>query len=294
MINNLLISIIIPTYNDWNRLKLCICALNEQNYPFYKYEVIIVNNSLDNNCPFNIQLSNIKLIQEAKPGSYAARNTGATIAKGRYLAFTDSDCIPDKDWLRLAEETFKVQKCDLIGGKIELFQEKEGSRLIYIYEKNKAFKQHINVPKGNGATANLFVRKSTFERVGGFKSDIKSGGDWEFTRRCIKHNSVMLYADNVKVLHPARRSLYSLLKKHYRLVCWGTINAQNEFGYSKLRILFGNLFHEIVDLLSISKYSRRFFDALIIYAISLIIFVFKFIISLLIIMKLVNPHNVRE
>src|SRR5215217_5319918 len=105
--NSRLVSIIIPTYHDWARLELCIEAIKSQSYPAHLIEVIIVNNDPDDSPPEMFKIEpNIKLISESKPGSYAARNTALENISGEIVAFTDSDCIPDIDWISNAAAYF--------------------------------------------------------------------------------------------------------------------------------------------------------------------------------------------
>ena len=51
----LFVSVIIPVYNDSNRLKLCLQALEKQTYPSERYEVIVV----DNNSTEDINSNNV-------------------------------------------------------------------------------------------------------------------------------------------------------------------------------------------------------------------------------------------
>lgn len=50
------VSIIIPTYRDWERLALCISALDKQTYSKDLFEVIIVNNDAQDQAPSNYYL----------------------------------------------------------------------------------------------------------------------------------------------------------------------------------------------------------------------------------------------
>lgn len=43
------VSVIIPVFNDSNRLKLCLQALERQTYPKHLYEAIVVDNGSDAN-----------------------------------------------------------------------------------------------------------------------------------------------------------------------------------------------------------------------------------------------------
>jgi len=105
------VSVIIPTYRDWNRLKLCVNALKNQTYPKNRFEAIVVNNDPADPCPYCPLPDNFVLTTEGKPGSYAARNAGIKIAKGDILAFTDSDCIPYSDWIEQVRIPGKSAAC---------------------------------------------------------------------------------------------------------------------------------------------------------------------------------------
>ena len=96
------VTVIIPTYNDWNRLDKCLLALSNQTYLQKNFEVVVINNNSLDAAPENIKKYNFTMHTENKPGSYASRNKGICIAKGDILAFTDSDCIPNLYWIERA------------------------------------------------------------------------------------------------------------------------------------------------------------------------------------------------
>lgn len=288
------ISVIIPVYNDWENLNKCLNSLINQSCPEEQYEIIVVNNHTSNEIPEWIQRSEqVRFIHQPQPGSYVARNTGIDSSKGELLAFTDSDCLPDRDWLKNADQVFCKNHCDLIGGKVEIFKPDDASNLAYIYEKHTAFQQHHHVPAGNSVTANLFVKKNILEQTGSFDNEIKSGGDWEFTKRCVSNGFRIIYADNVKVLHPARKSIYQILRKQYRFACWGTINIQREFGHSKMRILLSHMLGGIRNLFRYRPYTNNIKQELPILFVINMIFFFKTIVFILILLRIVNPDKAR-
>jgi glycosyltransferase involved in cell wall biosynthesis len=287
-------SIIIPVYNDWDRLKLCLEALSKQNINSLEFEIIIVNNNPEDTCPYDLSFPNTILINEPKPGSYIARNAGIEFANGEIIAFTDSDCIPKPNWLENALEIFQNKDIHLIGGKVELFKEYDGSDMAYIYEKNYAFKQHINVPKGNGVTANLFVRKKVLNDLGGFDANMKSGGDWAFTQKCVKAGYNFIYSDLVSVLHPARKSVKQILKKQKRLVSWGIINNYYIKNYHPIRILGSIMYNEVKFLLNFKKYPKKPYDFLSIFIINLLRFKIRTFYAFLITSGIADPQKIRS
>lgn len=96
MIDNDLVSIIIPVYNSSKYLEETIKSINGQTY--HNYEAIFIDDgSSDNSIEmierYKANNSRIKLIKQTHQGVSKARNIGIQNAKGRFLAFCDSDDI---------------------------------------------------------------------------------------------------------------------------------------------------------------------------------------------------------
>lgn len=215
-----LVSVIIPTYKDWEALNLCLEALKEQTFPREDFEIIIVNNDEPETAPPNFEIpTNGRLIHEPLPGSYSARNKAIEVAQGEILAFTDSDCIPDKRWIENALRYFRNSDAERIGGKVEVFfRNPQKKTLAELHESMFAFNQQRNVEKFKGSiTANLFVYKKYFFEVGLFDGGKKSGEDFGWNRRASALGIGLIYGEDVVVKHPARASLKELAKKKRRV-----------------------------------------------------------------------------
>ncbi|MCC9138550.1 glycosyltransferase [Pontibacter silvestris] len=213
------VSIIIPTYKDWDRLLLCVNALLQQSYPKAFFEVIIVNNNPEDKAPWESSLpNNFMILEEETPGSYAARNTGVKASKGQIVGFTDSDCIPALTWIEAAVAFFEEHPAtDRIGGRVDLFPLESKYTLAEAYEAVFAFRQEENVKKQVSVTANMFSRKKVFDKIGLFNSTMFSGGDFEWGIRAGQNGYKIGYSSNVVVNHPARRDLKQLLNKIKRV-----------------------------------------------------------------------------
>ncbi|WP_413160846.1 glycosyltransferase [Capilliphycus salinus ALCB114379] len=218
------VSVIVPVYNDAERLKHCLNALDRQTYPQNSYEVIVVDNGSDPAENIDSVVGGFRqafCIYESAPGSYAARNRGISIAKGEIIAFTDADCIPAFDWLEQGVTRLqKVPNCGLVVGKIELFfQNPDKITSVELYESITAFPQKELLEKYQyGAGANLFTWKKVIEKVGVFDATLKSSGDVEWCRRIFESGYLQVYAEKSCVQHPARTSWRELYKRTIRLV----------------------------------------------------------------------------
>lgn len=200
-------SIIIPTYHDWERLQTCLISLERQTLPASEFEIIVVNNAPNDPPPTDfIFPANTTLLNEARPGSYAARNRAIKEAKGEIFAFTDSDCQPKENWLETAKDFFqKNPTVHRIGGKISLLFKSKNPTYSEIYEKAFAFRQQDFVSKqGMAATANMFAKRYVFEQVGLFRDDFLSGGDAEWGIRANSKGFKIQYLESCIVKHPTR------------------------------------------------------------------------------------------
>lgn len=219
------VSVIIPVFNDVDCLSTCIKALQKQTYPRKYIEILVVDNGSDSDSDLsflNFVDEQIFLFREHRPGSYAARNLGIKQARGTIIAFTDADCIPNEDWIEKGiNRLLNIQNCGLVGGKILIFYDgKNEPNSIEIYEKKFSFQQKKYIEKGKfSVTANLFVFKEIFESVGLFNDQLISSGDKEWGRRVYRAGYKLVYAEEICVLHPARRSMASLRKKMLRVAC---------------------------------------------------------------------------
>ncbi len=219
--NKLFVSVIIPVFNDRNRLGLCLQSLEKQNYPKHQYEVIVVDNgsSVDIQS-FIKQFNQTKFIYEAKTGSYAARNKGIAIAKGEILAFTDADCIPSNNWIKKGvDHLTRIENGGLIAGRIDVFPRIEGKpTFIELYDISSGFPQERYIKERHfSVTANLITTKNIFKKVGRFNPQLKSGGDLEFGLRAYREGIVQVYANDVVVKHPARYSIFHLFNQATRV-----------------------------------------------------------------------------
>ena len=89
------ISVIIPFYKNKNYLIEALASVKKQTYK--PLEIIIINDG-SNEDLINLKADycNLKMINQENKGAAAARNVGIKMAKGKYVAFLDSDDIWDE------------------------------------------------------------------------------------------------------------------------------------------------------------------------------------------------------
>lgn len=213
-----IVSVIIPTYQDWARLRTCLDALEMQTLETSLFEVIVANNDPSTSIPKDISFpTNFTLINVSEPGSYAARNAALDISKGSILAFTDADCVPEPDWLS-AGVNFFYDNHDItrIAGGIHYFVKGDVWTAAALYDRTHMLQQDKFALEGKSATANAFMRRAVFEDVGKFNPKLLTGGDMEWSLRAKRAGYKLAYCPESAVKHPARSNLFQLFRKARR------------------------------------------------------------------------------
>ncbi len=154
------ISIIIPTLNEEKTISQCLETV--VNIP--GIEIIVSDGgSTDSTVEIAGQHSDVKVVH-SQAGRSIQMNNGAACARGEILLFLHADCIlPREDVLKI-RQIFDSGK--FVGGafQIRLLSDKFTYRWLEmgINFRSKAFK----LPYGDQG---LFVKRSIFERLGGFR-----------------------------------------------------------------------------------------------------------------------------
>lgn len=243
------VSVIVPVYNDPERLRTCLEALEAQTYPTDAYEVIAVDNNSDEGIGSIVENYPHAVSEfERKQGSYAARNRGIQRARGDVFAFTDADCIPEKNWITEGATRLQGEKNDtgIVGGAIEVtFQNSDAPKPSEILDAMTGFAQEDVCTKRNfSATANLFIFRRVIEDVGTFNSRLKSAGDKEFGQRVSDHGYNVVYEPKALVYHPARKTPRALFEKRFRLAKGQyDLRVERKGAYSLLHLLRESINH---------------------------------------------------
>ena len=211
------ISIIVPVYNRNKEMITLLDSLLCIDYPKEFYEIIVIDNNSIDGTKEVIKNYPVRLLEENNiQSSYAARNKGIKNAKYGILAFIDSDCIADKDWLKEGIKPIIGGKADIVGGNVEFyFSDKKTAAELYDSIVNMQIEQNIK-ERSVAKTANLFVKAELFKKIGLFPDNVKSGGDVQWTARATRKGFSIVYAPKAIVKHPARK-LNFLLKKQLQV-----------------------------------------------------------------------------
>ncbi len=207
-------AVIIPHYNDVDRLHRCLAALEGQVVD--GIEVVVVdNNSAVDLSALRQRFAWVRFLVELRKGAAHARNLGVKATTARELFFLDADCLPAPDWIAVAREA--VRRGDLVGGAIDVFDETPPPRSgAEAFETVFAFDNRDYVErKGFSVTANLLTNRAVFEAVGDFIDGVSEDAEWCLRARAKGFRIVL--AEDLRVAHPTRSDWPALVKKFRRI-----------------------------------------------------------------------------
>ncbi len=108
-------SVVVCSYNGGRTLEQCLRSLEALDYP--NYEVIVVDDgSTDNTREILGRFPEVRAIHQTNFGLSYARNVGLRAATGSIVAYTDSDCFADPDWLTHLVDQLERTGAAAVGG----------------------------------------------------------------------------------------------------------------------------------------------------------------------------------
>lgn len=201
------ISVVVATFNRRDSLKRLLGSLLEQTLSPGRFEVIVVNDgSTDGTADLVREVSlsreNVKLLEVENGGPGAARNAGARAARGRYLAFTDDDCVASKGWLEQLLTVFERTGAVGVQGRTTTNRQ---ARTPLTHQMEVLSSWLTAMP-----TCNAGYRKDVFDRVGGFDESFPfaHNEDADLAWR-VEEIGKTVFAPEVHVMHPPRRDRFS-------------------------------------------------------------------------------------
>ena len=220
------ISVVIPVRNEADKIKRCLEAVFAQSLK--PYEAVVVDGRSTDDTVERAKKFPVRLFFQDYGACGAARQIGLENAGGEYLAFTDADCIPSRNWLHDLATQFEGGIVG-VGGGIENVGEG-----LWIDSINLA--QNTFLGGGGSIQTRLFpekrfvksisacnsmYRKRDLVEVGGFNIHLSGADETELNRRLTKlKKGKLLYVPSAVVVHDHGRSLKEFAKNMYHYGGW--------------------------------------------------------------------------
>ena len=174
----MIISIIIPTYNEEDYLPNLLDSIKRQN--FDGYEVIVADaNSTDRTLEIAESYGCI-VVDGGLPA--VGRNNGARVAKGEYLLFLDSDLELTDDYLRNVLYEFRMEHLGIAITKMKPMSDKIEDKIFHDFANYFMIGVENIKPHGAGCYG-IITKKSLHDECGGFDESLTFGEDTDYIER---------------------------------------------------------------------------------------------------------------
>ena len=216
-LTNPVVSIILPHFNDLENLGLCLSLLRAQTFNQSQFEIIVADNN--SQCGLTavkrVCEGTARVVSAPIQGASEARNAGVLAARGQILGFIDSDCRPAPEWIERGVRA--LSDADVVGGRVKVSVDNpnrltaaEAYELAFAFNNRRYVEQH-----GYSTTANMFVAREVFTKVGLFRAVVSEDVDWG--KRATALGLRLRYVGDAVVSHPARREWSDLIGKWRRM-----------------------------------------------------------------------------
>ncbi|MDQ2716039.1 MAG: glycosyltransferase [Chloroflexota bacterium] len=227
-------SIVVPVYNRADFIAASLASLFTQTYPLECYEIILVDDgSNDGTAERALEIVQgwrgaFRLVRNVHGGPACARNAGIRAASAEIIAFIDSDCVADADWLERLVEALLTSDAVGVGGPLINVT---GQGWVSRYLDAAAFFRH-RVRHGQVdylLTANVAYRRSALLSINGFsEQDGAWSEDADLSFRLRQAGYTLRLAAQGSVMHyGAPTSLRGLIRNLYRYGYGNTVLSSN-------------------------------------------------------------------
>ncbi len=212
------ISVVVCAYNAEPTIKGCLSSFSRINYP--NFEVIVVNDGSTDDTgliadEFAARASYIKVIHQTNKGLSEARNVGLFASSGEIVAYTDSDCYVDPDWLSYMALAFLDERFAAIGGPN--LPPPEDNQVAACVAVSPGAPTHVlltdevaeHIPG-----CNMAFRKEELMRIGGFDTLYRAAGDdVDVCWRLQDQKKLIGFCASMLVWHHRRNTISAYLRQ---------------------------------------------------------------------------------
>jgi glycosyltransferase involved in cell wall biosynthesis len=205
------LSVVVPTRNRPDHAGPCVASILANPGSF---ELVLIDQSDTDATELAVRTylrdPRFRLVRTNIRGASNARNLGVSETSRPLIAFTDDDCRVAADWLEQVTLVFSADPViDILYGRVTVPKHLLGTGFAADFEPDRR-EYHgefpaVDVPWGIGA--NMSVRRSLFERIGGFDgllgpgAPFNAGEEFDLMIRALASGSKVVNAAEVQVEH---------------------------------------------------------------------------------------------
>ncbi len=225
------VSIIIPSYNSARTIRRCLQSLRRLQTTM-TFEIFLIDSGNDSTADIvRSEFPEVVLIKrEEKTPPGAARNLGIQRARGKLLAFIDSDCVAEPDWLDQMVRSMQENQANIVCGALKNGTPWNPVGTTAYYIEFSEFlpgsrRKYLQIISGG----NVGMKKSVLEKHGLYYNQFEASEDTLLAWELIQRGEKILFDPRIRVAHINRTELLPMLR-HQIVLGWYSGRARRQGG----------------------------------------------------------------
>ncbi len=211
------VSVVVITRDRPRDLERCVAAVLAST--FRDFELVVVNQSRASASAQVLDRwisrdSRVRYVRDDGDGAARARNIGARVTSGGIIVFTDDDCEPDANWLRLLVAALRADPmAGMAYGSVvpAPHDQREGFIVGFMPRRANRLTGKLAKLRDGGISANVGMRRAALEATGGFDEVLGPGSyfpcaeDFDLAYRVLSLGFAVLHRPEARVIHHGLR-----------------------------------------------------------------------------------------
>jgi GT2 family glycosyltransferase/SAM-dependent methyltransferase/glycosyltransferase involved in cell wall biosynthesis len=220
------ISVVLPTCNRKEILRVCLASLAFQSLPAHRWEAVVVDDGSDDDttvlCQETLLPFSLRYLRQENQGPGAARRAGVEGARGEYLLLCNDDTVASSNLLteHLAAQRQHPHEKRAILGEFR-YSESVGTRALSLFVNTSVFffpqstlKKDRLYDQAYFVTCNLSIRREEVLKAGNFDPQFRVAEDTELGARLVQNGVRVIYHPEAIAWHEhAQFSMRDLLRR---------------------------------------------------------------------------------
>lgn len=262
--NNPLVSVLIPVYNEEKNIARALCSIGDQTYN--NIEIIIIDDgSTDNTLseiePFKEMYKNITIISQKNRGITRALNLGLNYCNGEYIARLDASdqMMPDRIEKQVA---FLESNLDhaLVGSfREERWEDSDKVRKLKLPSSNQELQRAMVI--GSSIPHATILARADLMKVYGYDESFKTSQDYDLWVRIAKTYKVANLPEYLIIAGNTSSSISRNKKKFHTLITQLRIRTKAYFYLDCPKWYFVYLAKPFIEFLLPKKLIQKIIDS---------------------------------
>lgn len=231
-----LVTIIVPVLNEENYIEELLTSIEQQSYPFSKFEVFIIDGCSSDSTIKKINAFipksqlNISMFENPKQSQASAMNIGIRHSSAKYIIRLDAHANYQSNYIEAVVELLEETGADNIGFYIESSGKNQFAKRVARIQSSKFGVGNSNFRTENTSTVEADTvpfgafKRETLIEIDGFDERFLCNEDNDINNRILKKGGKILLSDRSGATYYARDNLSSLVKMSLRNGKWNIIS----------------------------------------------------------------------